>query len=107
MDKLRKLRQEKNISQVRLSIELGVSQETISAYERGKALPTAENLIKLAKFLNTSTDYLLDLTDIKLPVSKISTDKLSEEEFKILSLYRNLSARKKDKFNGYLDSLID
>ena len=107
MDKLKKLRQEKNISQVRLSIELGVSQETISAYERGKALPTAENLIKLAKFLNTSTDYLLDLTDIKLPVSKISTDKLSEEEFKILSLYRNLSARKKDKFNGYLDSLID
>ena len=107
MDKLRKLRQEKNISQVRLSIELGVSQETISAYEWGKALPTAENLIKLAKFLNTSTDYLLDLTDIKLPVSKISTDKLSEEEFKILSLYRNLSARKKDKFNGYLDSLID
>lgn len=59
MERLKKLRIEKNISQVRLSVELGVAQETISAYERGKAIPTPENLKKLATFLNTSTDYLL------------------------------------------------
>lgn len=47
MGKLKQLRKEKHISQIRLSIEIGVAQETISAYERGKALPTLENLKKL------------------------------------------------------------
>ena len=78
MERLRKLREEKGISQIRLSVEVGVAQESISAYERGKAVPTCENLVKIAKYLNTSTDYLLELTDMKLPYNRISLDKLSE-----------------------------
>lgn len=91
MERLKKLREEKGISQIRLSIEVGVAQESISAYERGKAVPTCENLVKIAKYLNTSTDYLLELTDMKLPYNRISLDKLSEEELNILVKYRNLS----------------
>ena len=34
-----------------------VTQETISAYESGKAYPSVETLIKIAEFLNTSTDF--------------------------------------------------
>lgn len=91
MERLKKLREEKGISQIRLSVEVGVAQESISAYERGKAVPTCENLVKIAKYLNTSTDYLLELTDMKLPYNRISLDKLSEEELSILVKYRNLS----------------
>ena len=91
MERLKKLREEKGISQIRLSIEVGVAQESISAYERGKAVPTCENLVKIAKYLNTSTDYLLELTNMKLPYNRISLDKLSEEELNILVKYRNLS----------------
>lgn len=91
MERLKKLREEKGISQIRLSIEVGVAQESISAYERGKAVPTCENLVKIAKYLNTSTDYLLELTDMKLPYNRISLDKLSEDELNILVKYRNLS----------------
>lgn len=105
MERLRKLRKERSISQVRLSIEIGVAQETISAYERGKAVPTCENLVNMAKFLNTSTDYLLGLSDIKLPYNKITLDKLSEEEFSIIMKYRNLSNSEKSKLCGYLDGL--
>lgn len=105
MERLRKLREEKSISQIRLSVEIGVAQETISAYERGKAVPTCENLIKIAKYLNTSTDYLLDLSDIKLPYDKISMDNLSKEEFEIIQKYRNLSVADKNKLYGYLDCL--
>lgn len=107
MENLRKLREEKSISQVRLSVEIGVAQETISAYERGKAVTTCENLLKIAKFLNTSTDYLLGLTDMKLPYNKISIDKLSSEEFDIITKYRNLSVSQKSKLCGYLDALSD
>lgn len=91
MERLKKLREEKSISQIRLSVEIGVAQETISAYERGKAVPTCENLVKLAKYLNTSTDYLLGLSDMKLPYHQIRIDKLSEDELNILVKYRNLS----------------
>ena len=91
MERLKKLREEKGISQIRLSIEVGVAQESISAYERGKAVPTCENLVKIAKYLNTSTDYLLELTDMKLPYNRISLDKLSEEELNILVKYKHLS----------------
>lgn len=105
MENLKKLREEKSISQIRLSVEIGVAQETISAYERGKAVPTCENLVKLAKFLNTSTDYLLGLSDMKLPYHKIAIDKLSPEEFAIITQYRNLSGSKKSKLCGYLDAL--
>ena len=39
----------------------------ISKYETGELMPTTENLIILAKFYNTSMDYLMDLTDEKTP----------------------------------------
>ena len=37
-NRIRELRAEKNITQLRLSLELEVSQETVSAYENGKHL---------------------------------------------------------------------
>lgn len=107
MERLKKLREEKSISQIRLSVEIGVAQETISAYERGKAVPTCENLIKIAKYLNTSTDYLLGLSDMKLPYNRITLDKLSEDELSLLIKYRNLSISEKSKLCGYLDCLSD
>jgi len=63
MENLKKIRKEKNITQIRLSIAAEVSQETISAYESGKALPSADTLIKIADFLDVSIDYLLDRSD--------------------------------------------
>ena len=69
MKNLKLLRQKKNITQIRLSIAAEVSQETISAYESGKALPSADTLIKLADFLDTSVDYILDRTDNSIPIN--------------------------------------
>ena len=86
MKNLKLLRQKKNITQVRLSVAVEVSQETISAYESGKALPSADTLIKIADFLETSVDYLLDRTDNPLPYSvneSSSSDKLVYEYSKL------------------------
>lgn len=105
MKNLKIIREKNNISQIRLSIELEVSQETISAYERGKALPTGDKLIKLASFFNTSTDYLLDLTNIPSPINKINDNKLSEQEYMLLSNFKTLPTTKKEKLLAYLDGL--
>ncbi|MEE1238597.1 MAG: helix-turn-helix transcriptional regulator [Acutalibacteraceae bacterium] len=49
---------------------LGVHQTTYSSYEIGKLSLTADVLVKLAKYYNTSTDYLLGLTDETKPFPK-------------------------------------
>ena len=38
-----------------------------SKYENGEILPSTDNLLTLATYYNTSTDFLLDLTDEKTP----------------------------------------
>ena len=104
MKNLKELRQKKNITQIRLSIAAGVSQETISAYESGKALPSADTLIKLADFLDTSVDYLLDRTNISTPIRLKDTtcndeliyefDKLSDNQKKDVIWYcKNIKSR--------------
>lgn len=52
-------------TQLKVQMETGISQSTLSKYENGDLLPTIENLIILADFYNTSLDYLMDLTDSK------------------------------------------
>ncbi len=57
------LREKKNVSQVKLSIDLGLSQNSISRYENGIRQADYETLIKFADYFNVSVDYLLERTD--------------------------------------------
>ncbi len=61
--RLIELRKELGLSQTKLAKELGVSQDTISLWERNKSYPDAEMIIKLAKFYKVSSDYILGLED--------------------------------------------
>lgn len=61
--RLKELRKQKNISQLRLALELNTNQNTISRYESGKREPGLKELIKIADFFDVSTDYLLERTD--------------------------------------------
>lgn len=85
IERLKQLREAKNLTQLRLAMELNVSQETISGYEIGKAVPPADMLVKLADTLDTSVDYILGRTDIK---STLRASELSEQEAEILTILR-------------------
>lgn len=61
-NRIRELRQRKNLSQLQLSIELEVTQETISAYEHNKHLPSVAALMKLAQLFGVSMDYIMGLS---------------------------------------------
>ena len=95
MNNLKKYRKEKGITQIRLSIESGVSQETISAYESGKAMPSADTLIKMSDFLGVSIDFLLDRTDN--PLININKDINSE----MLNIYNQLTKEQKEDVLKY------
>lgn len=61
--RLLELRTEKGISQKKLAKILQVSSSNISYWEQNKGEPAASNIVKLAKFFNVSTDYLLGQED--------------------------------------------
>ncbi len=105
MKNLKILREKKKQTQLNLGIEIGVQQETISAYENGKAMPTADTLLKLANYFNCSTDYLLDLTDIAMPVNSLIIDNLNVNEADLIASYRALNHDNKNKVIGYIKAL--
>ena len=69
-DRIKEMREDRDIKQSTLAKYLGVHQTTYSSYEIGKLSLTADVLVKLAKYYNTSVDYLLGLTDDTKPFPK-------------------------------------
>ena len=63
MLKIRDIREDRDLTQKQISKLLNCTQQTYSRYETGEITIDIYNLIKLSKFYNTSTDYLLGLTD--------------------------------------------
>ena len=62
-DKLKKLRQGKKLTQTEFADKIGISRGTYAHYEINKRHPDYQTLIKIAKFFDVSTDYLLGVTD--------------------------------------------
>mgnify|MGYP001622945769 FL=1 len=103
-NRIRQLREEQHISQVALSVRLEVSQETISAYELGKHYPTVAKLLQMAQLFHASTDYILGISDVRLPQTEAFT---CIEEYQLLDLFRRLSPVQQQKALSYLDGLSD
>ena len=61
--RLRDLREDHDLSQQKVADFLGMKQSQYSRYERGLRDVPTDVLIRLAKLYNTSTDYILGLTD--------------------------------------------
>ena len=59
MNRIRDLREDRDLRQSDLAEAVGIDQRTISNYETGKSNPDSEALIRLADFFNVSIDYLV------------------------------------------------
>ena len=66
-ENIRKLREDKDLSQKEMAAYLQIHQTTYSDYELGNLNIPVSILCKLADFYQTSIDYLLGLTDEKQP----------------------------------------
>ena len=105
MNQIKKLRKEKKITQIRLSTELEVSQETISAYEKGKYYPSAAILIKLRDIFGVSVDYILGLSDTRY--DPLSEADLAEDETYIINLYRKMNTSDRKRAFSYIEGFYD
>jgi len=103
-NRIKELREEKRMTQVRLSIELEVTQETVSAYEIGRHYPSVKSLLIMSSIFNASIDYILGLSEIRLPVL---TGGLPNDEISVLSLFRNLDGIQKEKAIAFMQGMLE
>lgn len=61
--RLKALRKSRHITQIKLAMDLNMSQNTISRYERGEREPGIAEMIAIADYFHVSLDYLLERTD--------------------------------------------
>ena len=59
-DKLIELRKQKSWSQEEFAEKLDVSRQAVSRWENGTVLPDAQNILRISKLFNVTTDYLLN-----------------------------------------------
>lgn len=65
MVRMKELREERQISMAEAAKRIGLPYTTYVNYEKGLREPDSEMLIKIAKFYNTSIDYLVGRSDIR------------------------------------------
>ena len=70
-ERIRDLREDKDLSQTEFAAILGMSQTGYSKYETGENDVPTNILIKMSKFYKTSVDYILGLTNNPKPYDDI------------------------------------
>lgn len=106
-DRLKKLREEKNLTRKELADKLQLTYWALSKYETGERFPDPETLNKIADFFNVSLDYLMGRTDIKDPIANIAAHRtngydepLTEEELFAIEKFKEfLKQQKREKEN--------
>ena len=66
-ERIRNLREDKDLTQTNIADYLHITQRTYSRYENDERAIPIEILSKLADFHNTSVDYLIGRTNIMTP----------------------------------------
>lgn len=62
--RLKELRKKREISQLKLAIDLNLNQNSISRYENLERQADYETLIKFSEYFNVSIDYLLGVDEM-------------------------------------------
>lgn len=63
--RLKSLREEYSISQLKLAKNLNIANSTLSQYESDKRIPSDDIKKKIANYFNVSLDYLMGKSDVK------------------------------------------
>lgn len=71
MLRIKQLREEKGISQLEFAKKINLTQQSVSAYEKGIREPSLDILKTIADFFGVSTDYILSKSDVRNPIKNI------------------------------------
>lgn len=94
MNRIRELREDKDLRQADVAEQTGIDQRTLSNYETGKTNPDSFAIIKLSEFFEVSTDYLLGVTDYNYHNSQHILNEISSIQNRLNNLYDFISKNK-------------
>ncbi len=78
VNRLKELRIQKGYTQIKMQMLTGIDQSDYSKLENGKRYFTFEQCRKLAVALDTSMDYLANLTDEKKPYERKVSERITK-----------------------------
>lgn len=90
-NRIKQLREKRGLTQETLATELEITQQQLSKYERNIASIKMESLKKVAAYFNVTTDYLLEISDVKRDVvGAVEMGRTLEQYYDLVELYRGL-----------------
>lgn len=108
MNRLKLLRKELKKTQTDIANVLGITVSAYGNYELGQREPDNANLVKLARYFNVSTDYLLGLSDERSPKQFIQqSSNLTSRESQLLSVFNSLSPSEQGEVLGFAKGLAN
>lgn len=102
--RIRDLREDADKTQTDIAEYLGTTAQYYGKYEKGEREIPFTRAIELADYYSVSLDYLAGRTNVKRIQSDTS---LTEDEIKLLHLFRNLSERNKGKTELFIEQLSE
>lgn len=90
MNRIKALREDKDLRQIDVAEATGIDQRTLSNYETGKTNPDSFAIIKLAEFFGVSCDYLLGVNDISLTDKASIKKEINEIRKRLESIAKNI-----------------
>ncbi len=94
-ERIRELREERNISQRQLADRLGFERYTVSNWEQGRTEPNVRQLTALADFFEVSTDYLMCRAN-ELGIVEV-TNALPPQQKELLGLFERMSQQDRNR----------
>lgn len=104
---LKRLREERHISQKLLAESIGVTQQSINKYENHNIEPDIQTLVRIANFFDTSVDYLIGNTVVRWKIDVLTIPGLSVDEEKLLTGYRKLTRKQKDSIITVIENYCE
>lgn len=101
---LKRLREEKGISQQTLAHAIGCSQQSVNKYENHNIEPDIETLIRIADYFETSVDFIVGHTNIRHKVEPVRSFELNDAEGKMLLAFRKLNVKQRNAVATVIDS---
>lgn len=102
MNRIKILREEFGLSQAEFANKIGLTQQSISLYEKEERKPSQDVLEALSDFFNVSIDYLLGKSETRSP----ERIKLSDEDISFMKGIKKLDEHEKKIIRNTMDYLM-
>lgn len=89
--RIKMLREKRGLIQEILAVEIGITQQMLSKYERDITIIKVDVLKRLAEYFNVTTDYLLGVSDVKRDLTgQIRMNETLDEYYDLIEVYRRM-----------------